>query len=149
MKSIFLILLLSSILFTAPGCSSEYTENAITGIAEKILPLDLIKVVIPFLNDVTSSWNYSVLEKYIEASDYSENIEHYKLIFNKHSHLGKFKTCKNMESVEIDQLEVLVRILKGNCNFENGNAFVQIVFKSEDSNNELVGFLIKEVWGVK
>ncbi|WP_435234703.1 hypothetical protein ACR30L_13140 [Psychromonas sp. PT13] len=110
-------------------------------LGDKNISLSTLNTVVSFTNDISLNWDHSVMKKYIAASNFLKNEEAYKNLFSKHSYLGKLKQCKNFASVEIEQSDVFV--IKQDCEFENGNAFMQLVFKPKDLESELIGMTMK------
>ncbi|MFT6908978.1 MAG: TPR repeat protein [Oleiphilaceae bacterium] len=112
-------------------------------LGDREVPISTLKKVVSLTYDISLNWDHGVMKKYIEASNFIKNEKIYQTLFTKNSHLGKLKKCKNFKNSEFEQSDIFV--IKQDCEFESGNAFIQLIFKPKDSNNELMGITIKEV----
>ena len=142
MNALKLFVVALTILCLSSKLSAEKIPDEIVA---AVVPVDIISTIIPLLNDISRNWDHEILKDYLESSNFIGNEKHFKATFSKYSYLGGFKTCKKMKNIEINKLAFLVKVIKGNCEFENGEVFMQFVFSSEKADNEFAGLTIKEI----
>ncbi len=100
-------------------------------------------VFMPLVRDVSQAWDLRVLQRHLKPDYYTGNEAAYKVLFERHAHLGKVEKCGNLERTEISQLAFLVVKLNATCQFENGTALVNTLLKSEPSQTEVMGISFK------
>ena len=132
MRKLLLMLVVCNALISSPVKASDPSEQFTT-------------MFFTIMVQASETWDSTILKEYIRPQFHAGNEQAYKDMFRKNSSLGKLKSCNDLELTEIDKLDFLVRIVKSVCQFENGNALVQNIYRSENSDNELMGLIIKRL----
>jgi len=119
---------------------SSYSYSDSTEVLLK-LP-EMGKSVIPVIEEITTSYEFSSLEKHMARSYLEGNEENYKKMLSEASVLGKMQSCSNIEFGKSEEYKGLW-VLQGECPFKNGNGGIQMLLQPVGSELSLVYLIIK------
>ncbi len=103
---------------------------------------------IPLLNAVSSDWRLETLKEQIDPIGFGKNAELYQKMLLRSAHLGAFRKCTDLSVGTPTELEVEgAKAIVGDCSFENGLAYVAIIFLEIKGETKVVSLIIRPIAG--
>lgn len=105
-------------------------------------------LTVPLLNAVSSDWRLDTLKEQIDPIGFGKNAELYQKMLSRSAHLGAFRKCTDLSVGTPTELEVEgAKAIVGDCSFENGLAYVAIIFLEIKGETKVVSLIIRPIAG--